>query len=264
MAIDKDYRFTLRGRKYSFETFCNANPSLTVEDAEVFIQNAINTGIAVEETDPMVNKTAKMFQDAEDVSEAYTVRENEVNDAVNERNIKNANLLKHKEVSFDFASYGNAKKFYDSVQQTIALSNEDVFFDGATNTVTLKGITDAELKKLAVIYNTQKVVRTTTNATNNTVRAATNIASYVAKDVAAPILKTGINATLSCAGSLFHTLIKTGSDVISTGFDCAKTTVHNISEDESYKKAKGDIKQAGAAIANKFGSFGGTSGITIK
>lgn len=264
MAIDKDFRFTLRGRKYSFESFCNANPALSEEDAELFVSQALANGIAVSEEDPMVNKTARIMKDSEDVNESINVRETEISDEQHERDLRNKDSLKHKEVSFDFPSYNAAKKFYDAAIHEVAIPDEDVSFNGATNTVTFRNITDFELKKFTVIYNTQRVVRATTVNTNKAVRTATNIAGYVAKDIAAPIAQTTIRAGMSAAGSLLHTLVKTGSDIISTGVDCAKKTAQDIREDDSYKKAKGDLKKAGATVANKFSGFGYSDGIRIK
>lgn len=259
--MEKDFRFTLKGKKYTFESFVNAY-GMPEDMAEVAVNEYLRTGLATEDMDPNTVRAKKLQDDMDTIYRGEDAENEEYNAAQNTRN-ERLNNCATRGIRIPFSTVTEANKFLDSVRRQIDIPIEECHIDGITGYLTLDRVTDAEANIISTMYNTTRFVRKATVTTDKTVRAATNVIGYVAKDVAAPIAGTILKSGANALGSLFHTAVKTGSETVKAAKEAYKETKTNMANDNVINEAKKDLKKAGAAISNKIGNFGGTSGIEI-
>lgn len=259
--MEKDFRFTLKGKKYTFESFVNAY-GMPEDMAETAINEYIRTGLATEDMDHNTARAKKLQDDMDTIYRGEDAENEEYEAAQNSRN-ERLNNCATTGLRIPFSTVTEANKFLDSVRRQIDIPLDECHIDGITGTLTLDRVTDAEAQIISTMYNTTRFVRKATITTDKTVRAATNIIGYVAKDVAAPIAGTILKSGANAIGSLFHTAVKTGGEAVKSAKEAYKETKANMATDPVILEAKKDLKKAGATISNKIGNIGGTSGIEI-
>ena len=64
--MEKDFRFTLKGKKYTFESFVNAY-GMPEDMAEVAVSEYLRTGLATEDMDPNTVRAKKLQDDMDTI-----------------------------------------------------------------------------------------------------------------------------------------------------------------------------------------------------